>query len=93
MFGNTVKPAMRDHPMGPEKVVLYDRWSSLEVQMYRNVEPCYCNSGLSLEVGLSSQWFLIIGFNVDTLHCIIAILHNLSCTWVKRTHGHNSFIE
>ncbi len=23
----TVKPAMRDHPTGPQKVVLYDRWS------------------------------------------------------------------
>ncbi len=28
---------------------------SLEAKMYRNVGPCYCKSGFSLEVGLSSQ--------------------------------------
>ncbi len=28
---------------------------SLEVQMYRNVGPCYCSSGLSSEYGLLSQ--------------------------------------
>ncbi len=37
---------------------------SLEVQMYRNVGPYYCNSGFSLEVGLSLQWSIIAGFTV-----------------------------
>ncbi len=32
--------------------------------MYKNVVPCYCNSDLSLEVSLSSQWFLVAGLNV-----------------------------
>ncbi len=38
----------------------YIQWSymtgglSLHVQIYRTVGPCYCSSGLSLQVGLSS---------------------------------------
>ncbi len=32
--------------------------------MYRNVAPCYCNSGLSLEVSLSLQCSLITGLTV-----------------------------
>ncbi len=38
---------------------------SSQVQMYRNVRPCYCNSGLSSDVGLSLQWSLIAGFTVN----------------------------
>ncbi len=36
---------------------------SSQVQMYRNVEPCYYNS-VSSEVSLSMQWSLIAGFTV-----------------------------
>ncbi len=52
---NTAKSAIRDHPMGPHKWSYMIGGLSLEVQMYRNLESCYCNNGLSLEVGLSSQ--------------------------------------
>ncbi len=35
--------------------------------MYGNLVPCYCNSGLSLEVGLSSHWVLIGGWSLITV--------------------------
>ncbi len=36
--------------------------------MYRNVGPWYCSSGLSLEVGLSSQWSLVADFTISQIH-------------------------
>ncbi len=41
-----------------------ERGLSLQVQMYRNVGPCYCNSGLSMEVSLSSQWSHLPSFTI-----------------------------
>ncbi len=49
---STVQPVKRAHTTGPQ------------VQMYRNVRPCYCKSDISSKVGLSSQWFLSTSFTV-----------------------------
>ncbi len=83
-----MKPVMRDHPTG-HSVVLYDNMTgglSSEIQMYRNVGPCYCKSGLSSEVGLLSVWSLITGFIVfsiivmqinDWFHFVFLCQHKL----------------
>ncbi len=46
--------------------------------MYRNIGPCYCNSGLSLEVSLSSQWSLVTGFTVYII-LIFFFKYNFKC--------------
>ncbi len=45
-----------------ESGLLRSGGASSEVQMYGNVGPCYCNSGLSSEVG---RWSFIAGFTVQ----------------------------
>ncbi len=65
---------MRDHPQDHGKWSYETGGLSSQVQMYRNVGPCYSNSGLLLEVGLSLQWSFVAGFTVVTspfplVHC------------------------
>ncbi len=62
---------------------------SSDVQMYRNVEPCYCKSGPS-EVCLSSQWSFIARFTVPyfsknprCLKCMAIIMLKSDCTMCK----------
>ncbi len=68
----------------------HGKWSSetgglsSQVQMYKNVEPCYCKRDLSSEARLSSQWSLAAGFIIFEKFRIIwlfLINHYLSTPW------------
>ncbi len=60
---------------------------SSQVQMYRNVGRYYWNSGLSLEVGLSSRWSPVKGFTVyKFISCC------LFC-WQDRSRWDNTNVE
>ncbi len=63
----TVKTSEERPSTGPQKVILYDRWSFIGD---KNAGSCYCKSGLSSEVSFLSQWPLIAVISPSRFYCI-----------------------
>ncbi len=87
IYMDTVKPLMRDHPIGPWEVVLWDRWCFIRdtnVQKFRFILPQF--SGLSLKVGHSLQWSLITV--VSHLQVSLYMIMRSSCQTINKILAH-----